>query len=210
MLVVALCALGPVTRWAWTRTGGLDGADSTAAPVTSALVFGILSGLYCGCIVAADSHDLSLRLSRNDRLGMRCLLLAAHILLLGACGFVGEALSGGSKSDLAAAQDWPGWALSVVLLTALAAALLPWFTGGGRCFLAVVAVAWWIPAVLPPSFLVAVPRALRGAFEGGRALALPSDPIGWLADTALAAGLLLLAWAPRRATFRGDEVRHPG
>jgi len=210
MLVLALCGLGPVTRWAWMRTGGLDGADSTAAAGTSVMAIGILIGLYCGCIVSADSHALSVRLSRNDRLAMRCLLLAAHIALLGACGLWSDSISGSSSGDLGAVQVWTRWAWSVVLLTALAAALLPWFTGGGRCFLAVVAVAWWIPAVLPPSFLIAVPRALRGAFEGGRALALPSDPIGWLADTALAAGLLLLAWAPRRATFRGDEVRHPG
>jgi hypothetical protein len=150
-------------------------------------------------------------MSGGDRLVLRGALLSAHIATLGACALLGETLGSTARAGGAGGGSmWLEWAFSTLLLAALASALLPWCPSGRRCFLAVVAVAWWIPAVLPPSFLVAVPRALRGAFEGGRALALPSDPVGWLADTALAAGLLLLAWAPRSSTFRGDEVRHPG
>lgn len=208
LFALALFCLGPLSRWIWARSVGLDPGR---APTPSTLAIGILTGLYCACTVTVSAHRLAERLSNVERLGLRCGLLAITMATLGACTLLGDAWSSTvTVHDAPTAQDWVGWALSTLVLTALAAAVLPWCAAGGRCFLAVVALAWWIPAVLPPSFLFAVPRALRGAFEGGRALALPSDPVGWLADTALAAGLLLLAWAPRRATFRGDEVRHPG
>lgn len=126
----------------------------------------------------------------------------------GAAALVGETWA--QPDGVAQSELWVRWALSSAVLSALACALLSWSVGPRRSFLATLALAWWIPAVLPPSFLRAVPRVLRSTFENAGAVAIASEPRGWLADTALVAGLLLLAWAPRRATGRGHEVRHPG
>lgn len=205
VLALGLFVLGPLSRWVWSQTFGPGSAEG---PGIATPAIGLLTGVYCGCILASSVQFVAERLSRLDRLVLRWTLVAANVAFLGACAWIGDAW--GARGSAAGRVAWDEWALSTLLLSTLASALLPWCAGGRRSFLAVVAVVWWIPAVLPPSFLLAVPRALRGAFEGGRALSLPSDPVGWLADTALAAGLLLLAWAPRRATLRGDEVRHPG
>lgn len=204
LVALGVCVLSPWSQWLGAHSLGLSGLETD-----DVFVVGMLIGLYWGCSASSSAVFLAQRMSSLQRVGVRWVLLSASMAVTGACTLAGARWVA-SGNNAMQGSSWPEWALSTLLLTALGIALLPWFTSPGRCFLAVVTIAWWIPAVLPPSFLVAVPRALRGAFEGGGALALPSEPVGWLADTALAAGLLLLAWAPRSPTFRGDEVRHPG
>jgi hypothetical protein len=205
LALLAVAALGPWVRWMWARPFG---PWLTEGPAPSILGVGLLIGLYCGCNDASSASFLAVRLNSLGRVSLRGALLAVNVGALGAIAVLGDGW--GTAPVAAGASTWLEWAWSAALLTVLACALQSWFATGRRCFVAAVALVWWIPAVLPPSFLFAVPRALRDVFEGGRAIALPSEPAGWMSDTALAAGLLLLAWAPRRAILRGDEVRHPG
>lgn len=139
-------------------------------------------------------------------MAVRSIVVGGHLIGLGAVAWLGGAL----MEDHGPHASVADWAWSGAAATAFACSLAPHVRSPGRCVLATVALAWWIPAVLPPSFLAVVPRALRHPLLGGLEVAAPRDPSAWLADAALVAGLLLLAWAPQRATPRGDEVRHPG
>lgn len=203
LALVALAAA--VWPWVWGRSMGPWLAEG---PAPTALPLGILTGLYLGCIETSSLSFVDTRWPRWRGVALRWVTLVAFTAGLGAIALVGE--SWARSGSVAPSGHWAAWVRTSAVLSALACALQSWSLGPRRSFLTAVALAWWIPAVLPPSFLGAVPRALRGTFEGGAADASASEPQGWLADTALVAGLLLLAWAPRRATGRGHEVRHPG
>lgn len=201
-VLVLVAGLWP---WVWNRQLGAWLAEG---PAPSLAPSGMLFGLYIGCIHIASGASWVVRLPAGQALFLRWLQAWLCMAALSASALVGETL--GRWGDGTGQVPWAECALAAIAWSALACTLMPWSPRPRRCFLLAVALLWWIPAVLPPSFLLAVPRALRGAFEGAGAMALPGEPRGWLSDTTLVAGLLLLAWAPRRVIGRGDEVRHPG
>lgn len=204
-------ALLAIATWGSVQHGfGLSGleprvADGSAAHAPAVAYF---VGLYMGFSWLSYGSLLEARLHTSQILGWRACVLLLAVGGGAAIGRVSDAL--GSALTTPSLATWSEWAWSVALLTLVALASASWCEGAGRRFLVVVAFVWWIPSILPPSLLLAVPRALRNETVGVGGIALPSTASAWLADTALAAGLLLLAWAPRRATFRGHEVRHPG
>lgn len=197
-------ALSPLWSWGQSSLGPWVGAD----PAWQPLVVGPLVGSYMGSKWCFSGSFVALRLGRGERVLNRVLVVGVCVGAFAAAARLGSWASLPSQPG-AGPSALVGWLWTTALWTALIACLLSFTTGAGRCFLAAVTLAWWIPAVLPPSFLAAVPRALRQLAVGGPEIAAPQEPSAWLADTALVAGLLLLAWAPRRATPRSHEVRHP-
>jgi hypothetical protein len=198
--VLVALAVGPCAR----RAGGLLGPWFTGGGTVRAESIGWLFGLYMGFKCISHCSFALARSSSGEPTRFRFAALGLHVGGLGAAAWLGAGGEAGTGSSLLAL------AWGTVVITAVATGLAPHLRGPGRSSLATVALAWWIPAVLPPSFLFVVPRALRGLLVVGPQIAVPSEPAAWMADTALVVGLLLLAWAPRRATPRGDEVRHPG
>jgi hypothetical protein len=200
-----MACLVALTVGPWTRLAGeAMGPWLAVEGVAQVHSIGWLIGLYMGVNCAFRGTFVVARSRSWGQVRFRFVVIGLHVGVLGAAAWVG---AGGG-----AGTGWSPLALAwgTLMITALATCLTPHLRGPGRSSLATVAVAWWIPAVLPPSFLVVVPRALRSLLTVGPEIAVPSEPAAWMADTALVAGLLLLAWAPRRATPRGDEVRHPG
>ena len=198
------CVAALTVGWSTRMAGVLLGPWLSTSHATQAPPIGWLIGLYMGLYCISRINFAVDRLGTGVRTWSRFVFVGLHVGGAGGAAWVG-----------AGGEIWTGtsplalvW--GTVLISALAACLAPHLSGPGRATLATVALAWWIPAVLPPSFLVVVLRALRSLLVVGPEVAVPSEPRAWMADTALVAGLLLLAWAPRRATPRHDEVRHPG
>jgi hypothetical protein len=202
-LALALLATGPAmmaaaSSVAWSPAAQAGGASSAGG-------LGSLWGLYVGTKLVVNCHHLTSRLPSAQMLSFRLGILLLCILLYSLAGLLGGAavqpLTSGALSEVL----WRAAILSAVGVLSLA--ILP---GQGLPFLAAVALAWWIPAILPPELQLAAPRGLRGLLGGGWGTWVPQSPRAWLADTTLFVGLLLLAWASRRPIFEVDEVRDPG
>lgn len=186
-----------------------NAAGPWIAPASSLYLHTILLALasFVGLSAYQAVAFATVRLPPARRLRATACVIGASVAAVSFCGWAGTWMANGSTATMGGPLPW---AWSTVVLATLTTALAARARSPGRCLLAVVAVLWWIPAVLPPSLLLAVPRALRLLVSEGPEIATPGEPRAWLADTALVAGLLLLAWAPRRGTPRVHEVRHPG
>lgn len=201
-LGLAALALGP---WAIQKASGLLASpwmDSVERPHGS--LIGCVIGLYISFKLCALSSFVSSRVDPDKGLLLRLGVPLLSIGLYSLAGYAGDAMARPESADQILAVLW-----RVLVLASVGAAAQVLFRGHGLPFLAALALCWWIPAMLPPSFLLAVPRALREVLAGNPTLGMPHNPAAWLADTTFVGGLLLLAWSARWPQLRVDEIRDP-